>query len=303
MTHMRSVIWWCVLLGVSVVGAQVVTFSDPSAWMTHGKEKFIVKAQLDTAQIESKKVNLTLSMVVDGKVRRLNREGFAADDFYKEFDLGRVGRTVVGGYDYLSVDWRIPGGDKEGTVAPIGVVVLEKLPKHDPLIARRIDDGLTGAVAAKAVAANGLKQLDGISYGFGWNMKALWIVAKGEGGPLEVIVDGKNGKNAFLSYPDRIARLFPESDSVHAFHYSRKLKDGKIVYEEDEWHHEMLVDTQGTYVVAGMRWYDMGVIPADNRTVGLGVFTLDADGAQENALWEDSEREIPGTWGDLRLAD
>lgn len=303
MTHMRSVVCWYVLLGVSVAGAQVVTFSDPSEWMTHGKEKFIAKAQLDTAQIESRKVNLTLSIVIDGKSRRLNRERFAADDFYKEFDLGRIGRTVVGGYDYLSVDWSIPGGDKEGTVAPIGVIVLEKLPKHEPMIARRIDDGLTGAAAAEAVAANGLKQLGGITYGFGWNMTALWVVAKGTGGPLEVIIDGKNAKNAFLSYPDRIARLFPEADSVHAFHYTRELTDDGIVYKENEWHHDMVVDTQGTYVVAGMRWYDMGVIPANKRTMGLGVFTLDGEGAQQDALWEDSKREIPGTWGDLRLVE
>ncbi|MBD3243158.1 MAG: hypothetical protein GF331_21390 [Chitinivibrionales bacterium] len=303
MVHMRSIVCGCVLLGVTVVGAQVVTFSDPSEWMTHGKEKLVVKAQLDTAQIESKTVEMTLSAVIDGRTRRLRRKRFAADDFYKEFDLGRVGRTVIGGHDYLSVDWRIADSDKEGTVAPIGVIVLEELAKHEPMLVRRIDDGLVGAAAADAIAANGLKQIGDISYGFGWNMKALWVVAKGAGGPLEVLIDGKNAKNAYLSYPDRILRLFPEADSAHAFHYTRELKDEEIVYTENTWHHDMVVDTAGPYVVAGMRWYDMGVIPAGRRTVGLGVFTLNADDEQQEALWEDSERAIPGTWGDLRLVE
>ena len=304
MTRFGEMVAGCVLIGVAAAGAQVVAFSDPSDWMTVPSGHIVMKTQLDTAQLGSKKVELTLHMVQNGKRRRVARKVYKADDFSKEFDLGNVGRKVLGGYDYLSVSWKVPGEKHEGVCEPFGVVDLEKLPKLEPVVVRKIGDGLSGSGLVSAVTGTGTAELGGVTYAFAWNAEALWVACKsGSKGVLEVILDGKNGKNAYLSYPDRILRIVPATDSVHAFHYKRSLRDGAIEYHEETWHHEMSSATADGFVVAGLPWYDTGIIPADNRTVGLGCFVLNGDGAVASSLWKQSQRTIPGTWGDMKLAE
>lgn len=301
MMRSRELVCACVALLVTAGSAQVVTFSDPSDWMTQPSDTIVMKTQLDTAQIESGKVDLTLYLVEDGKSKRLARKTFAADDFSKEYRLGVVKRTVVGGYDYLKVDWSIPGSKKQGVCQPFGVVNLDKLPSAEPVAAKRVADGLSGEELVKALTGNGSAELGGMTYSVGWNADALWFACTGGEGVLEVILDGKNGKNAYLSYPDRVLHLVPAADSAYVYHYKRALKDEAITYTETVWHSDMVRESVGGHVVVGLKWYDTGIIPEDNRTFGFGAFATDRDGVVKASLWKGSSRVVPGTWGDMKL--
>jgi len=292
------------LLGVCVgAGSQEVMFNDPSEWMTHRQSTFRVKTQVDTAEVGGKQIGMTLYSVVNGRRQTLGRGQFEADDFTKEVELGELNKNVIGGHDYLSIEWDVRGGDKEGVCEPVGVVVLEKLPKHAPVVARDITTDGEPAKAAAALKDDEFHTVGGQSFVTGWDEEALWLVFKRSDSEntLELAFDGKNGKNAFVAYADRFVRYVPSVDSVHALHYTRSFKDDEIVYEEAAWHHETIISSEGEYMVVGLRWHDLGVIPQDNRTVGFGAFELGADEKETASLHEGSRRTVPGTWGNLRL--
>ena len=73
--------------------------------------------------------------------------------------------------------------------------------------------------------------------------------------------DGKNGKNAFLSYPDRIISYIPAKDSLNTIHYKRDVKEDTLRYTDKLWQSEIKKEIIGEKVVISMPWADIGVIP------------------------------------------
>ncbi len=302
--NMRRALLGTLLLGACVgAESQVVTFSDPSAWMTHRSNTFTARAQLDTAKIGEKNIRLVLYSMTDGRKRTIASKTVAADDFVKKFELGSLSEKVIGGDDYLGIEWNVQGGTQSGTCEPIGLVVLDELPKHTPIAAREISTGGDPAKVPAALQEGDFHAVGGQSLGVGWDSTALWFAFKHSefDGVVEVALDGKNGKNAFLAYADRLVRYAPSADSVHTFHYRRQVQDGAVAYREARWRNETIISSQGDYTVVGLRWHDIGVIPQDKRTVGCGAFEIDAGGKTIASLHEGSTRMIPGTWGNLQL--
>jgi hypothetical protein len=225
-------------------------------------------------------------------------------DFSAEFKLGAAGSSLLGGFDYLGIDWSIPGSKDKGICEPFGLVVIKQWPAGEVIPVRKIAEGVAAGDVAAQVKAEEYRAVGAGKYALVWNRDALWVVASGAA--VEVALDGKNAKNAFLSYPDRLVRLIPASDSVYAYHCKRSFKDGTISYPEDKWNHETVVSAAGGVVTAGVRWHDTGIIPEitqgeGERTVGFAAFALKDDGSVSASTPKGSVRENPGTWGDLKL--
>jgi hypothetical protein len=303
--------WQCLSAGsiLAVVAlstaAPVVTFNEPAEWLTQRSSRIVAKVQLDTAQIKSKQVQMALSVVAGGKKQMVSRKSFKADDFSKEFDLGTVGKSLVGGYDYLSIEWSIPGAKETGTCAPVGLVELEKMPRAQVLQARKLAAGMAGAAVAAGLQVGDFVKVGGAEVAFGWNAAGLWVVCRKAGVPADkhvlLCLDGKNGKNAFLSYPDRLFRCFPQRDSVYAFHYQRALNNNVVTYTEALWNNESTVQATSDAIVISIKWHDIGVLPVDERAIGLAAFVVDAAGKASAALPAGSLTVVPGTWADLVL--
>lgn len=289
------VVGWLSMVASAVLG-QTVLLNDPVSWITMRNGQMVVKAQLDTAQIRSKKVFLELAMVSGGREKILQKKTFSISDYSEEFDLGKIGSKLVGGYDYCKINWSIPGGTEKGVCVPVGVAVLEELP---------VVKVVSADSAGQADETHGKSKVDvgNCRFSVSWDRKqlAFWIL-KGESttGFLEIAIDGKNAKNAFLSYPDRIIRYFPGSDSVVAVHYKRNLSGDKIEYTEQVWNSELLSKSVDGGVVVCVPWYDLGVIPFVDRTMGIAVFEL-AGSATTSAFPATAAKENPATWANLVL--
>ena len=120
---------------------------------------------------------------------------------------------------------------------------------------------------------------------------------------MAFLFDGKNAKNAFLSYPDRVVRFVPADDSVYVLHYKRELKDGVVAYNETVWHTEVTSVVGNSYVVITVPWHDTAILPFHGRRVGFAAFVVDADGATQAAVPQTAKYANPGTWGDLVYRD
>lgn len=289
----------------TVVSAQIVTFSDPSEWMTVRSSSVVAKVQLDTAQIPGKKIRMGMYAVSGGKKKAVGvAQNFAIDDFSEEFALGKVDRTVVGGFDYLGIEWSIPGRTDKGICEPFGLVEVAKWPAGEMISVRKCGAGTDVKSVVGGIKESDVRTVGGLSYALAWNEQAFWVACKkGAAGTLEVAMDGKNGKNAFLSYPDRLVQVLPQNDSVYVYHCRRALKDNSIAYTPEVWHTETIKGVSGEWVVAGVRWHDTGIVGAKERAFGFAAFTVDSARTVLASMPVSSIRENPGTWGDVQLVE
>lgn len=297
-----SAAFLCVSAMVSSVVAQLVIFNEPTPWITNRSDSGIVRLQLDTARIESKKITLSLSSHINDNKRTLRTKTFRIDDYAEEYNLGPIGKDLVGGHDYLKIEWKIPGSDDHGYCAPFGIVDLDAMGPPKVLEA----DSLQGELNEENVQGllkDTFRTLGESGFGMLWT-KRKWIIAckktDAEEGNLTFVLDGKNGKNAFLSYPDWGIRYFPKSDSLFSFHYSRRLSVDEIRYKEAVWHNEIeTIDGEELFIVM-VPWHDTGVIPFDGRRMGLVAYLSRGDEIAE-AIPEKAQWDLPGTWADLVL--
>jgi len=213
-----------------------------------------------------------------------------------------VDSDIIGGKDYLFIEWKVEGTDKEGTVAPFGIVNLhDDDPKKGALSCKKI----TGSMNAGSVIGV-LKDNDFVAAGSGkfcavWNSEKLGFVCKNykEIENLTLVVDGKNGKNAFLSFSDRIISYYPANDSLQAVYYKRGVRDEGIDYQEKNWKQEITKEVKDNTVLIAVPWHDLAILPIDGRIFGFAVFATSEE--KTAAVPETAQKEIPGTWGNMVL--
>jgi hypothetical protein len=143
-----------------------------------------------------------------------------------------------------------------------------------------------------------------ISYSFAWNKDALFAVVKksASGDTVKFSFDGKSAKNAFLSYPDRIVVCSPgDSIIVNGIHFRRNIENNAMVYHRQEWRNEISYEVVGDNVVVRIPWYDTGMIPFEERTIGFAAFVTDARGRTVSQVPSSAQFFIPATWGMLLL--
>jgi len=284
--------WFCV-----PAFGDIVTFNSPGQWLTERSDKMVLKVQLDTSKIPQKKVSFVLTKIESGKKKALATKAFKVTDYSQEYNLGSVGTGLLGGKDFLKVEWSLPGTKEKGSLFPIGIVDLDKLPALEPLHAAKAAAASVADLAAKAKFTT----LKNGSFAIFWTPKVLSIVCKKEpaGGILRFAFDGKNGKNAFIAYSDRVVDVVVAKDSVNAFMYNRVAVTDSISYSVKPWQTEITTSAEKDFVVVNIPMYDIGLVGQDERVVGFSAYSVDEKGAFLAAFPEKAKLLLPGSWSSI----
>jgi len=297
----RQLITSAVLIaaGASIAVSQVVVLNSPAQWLTLRNDSVVAKAQVDTALNKSKVIKYTLSSVIGGVTKVIAKKEVKVTDVANDAFIAKVNSNVLGGLDYLKIEWAADSQKTE--ILPFGILALEKLPKSTPVQIKKVDS----TSSLKAIA-DGLKDADFTkigthAYALAWNSNALYLITKksADSTVLTVAIDGKNGKNAFLAYPDRFVMV--KKDSVWGTHYNRAITDGKMKYSEIAWNNEISKEIVGDNIVVALPWHDSGIVPFEGRQAGFAVFVKKGDKTAA-AVPEKAQYYIPGTWGNLVLS-
>jgi hypothetical protein len=216
-----------------------------------------------------------------------------------------MGKELAGGRSYIKIDWSIPDvTNGKGSLLPIGIAALDKLPKNEAIAVPRLKEGVDMAAVASSVQAGDFRALGVLKFAFAWNKDALYIVLEKKAMPGDVrfAFDGKNGKNAFLSFADRVVMYQPDKDSLRETHFSRVMAGDTLKYNQKAWPNELTKSASGDKTIIRVPWYDVGIIPFEERRMGMGIMAFDAKGQQTAALPPKADFFLPGTWCDLLLA-
>lgn len=292
-----------VVLGYSAGSfAQILTFNSPAPWLSLRNDSIVVKTQLDTSKFAQKKITLSVTKIENKQKKVIATKTFKVTDFTQDFALGLAGTSLLGGKDYLKIEWSVPGITDKGYCAPIGIVAADKINKIQPMH------------VAKASAAPDIKSIAGIvkdkqflkvqnaEFLPLWDSSALWIVLKKT--TLKDVVkftfDGKNGKNAFVSYPDKMVDYVVEKDSLHTYINERSFADS-ILYNQKIWTNDVTKSSDKDYVMVKLPWYDLGIAkPFEGRIMGFAAFALAAKGSMVG-FPDKATLYTPGSWGSLVL--
>lgn len=303
MTVKRNLLTLCLFLGfTSVVFGQAVTFHSPVPWITLRENKIIAKTLIDTAEVKTNSVKLTLSKVINGKKVHIASKKFKSKDYSQELELATIDDKVIGGKDFLRIDWKVLGTDKKGIIFPFGVVEIGEVTEDDAIKCKKF----SGKLEADAVKGQ-LQDKDFLTVGNlmfcpVWNDKNLGLVCKKLKGTesISFTIDGKNGKNAFLAFSDRIVTYYPKADSLYSVSYRRGVAEDSIQYNERKWAQEVKKEVKEDLVLITVPWHDIGMLASDGRIFGFGIFAKISE-KESVAFPETAKKEIPGTWGNVVL--
>ena len=294
-----------ILIISGVIYSQSISFHSPIPWTTLRNGKINAKTLLDTAEIKKKTVNLKLYKVENGKKRSLTTKTFKPVDYSFETQLSELKNTVLGGTDFLRIEWKVRGTDKKGYIEPFGIVQLSEKDDENQWKCKEI---ITGTISLGEIT-NLLKDSDftslgNVSFCLVWNKEIFGILYKNskEMNSIKVFFDGKNGKNAFISFSDRELGYFPENDSINAIYYKRDVSDSGIVYTSHNWIQEIKKEINDNTVLLSIPWYDLGIIAKDKRRFGFAIIVKDGK-KRSIALPEKAHEKIPGTWGNIVLVE
>lgn len=289
------------IFSASAVFSQAVSISSPVSWVTQRNDSIFLRAQVDTSMLKKKAINVSLIQINNGKKKVLIKKNLMLNDNTIELNLGMAGKDLLGGQEFLRLEWAVPDSGEKGVIEPVGIINLQKMPKNDTLKALRVSDGIsTGAVAA----LNGqFTKLGAAEFSTAWNMNKFFILMKktSDENFIRFTFDGKNGKNAFISYPDRIISYKMANDSLSATHFNREISKDSLVYSQKEWNCEVSKEVIGDKVVISIPWADLGVIPFEERVMGFGSFYQKSSGEAIASIPKKAQQFIPGTWADIFL--
>ena len=283
---------------------EAVTVIEPAPWTTFRSDSIVVSVQADTLRLPQKAVAFKVNRNSNGRTSTLFSKNVRMEDVSAKVFLGRLGALPLGGADFLTVEWSVPGTELKGVIEPLGAARLpDAVTARPPLSAARLKEGATEAQAADFLRGVGAAEAGGVKFAAGWNNDALYILINAADGVTEaqVAIDGKCGKSAFLSWADRFAVFSAASDSVYGRHYRRSLDKNVMKFEEMPWGgaSTLSVAKAETSRLIKIRWYEVGIQPFEERNVGFSVFSA---GKSKKAAYPGlADREIPGTWGDLKL--
>jgi hypothetical protein len=285
--------------GASIAASQVVVLNSPAQWLTLRNDSVVAKAQVDTSLNKSKVIKYRLSSVIGGVTKVIATKDVKVNDVASDAFIAKVNSSVLGGLDYLKIEWA--ADSQKAEILPFGILALEKLPKTEPVQIKKVD-----STASLKAIADGLKDTDFAkigthSYALAWNSNALYMIAKKSADTtvLAFTIDGKNGKNAFVAYPDRFVMI--KKDSVWGTHYNRNVAETKMKYSEIVWHNEISKEIVGDKIVVALPWHDSGIVPFEGRQAGIAVFVRNGEKTVASVP-NKAQYYIPGTWGNLVLS-
>jgi hypothetical protein len=284
---------------------EAVTITSPTPWMTLRSDSVVVSVQADTLRLPQRSIAFKVSKNSNGKTSALFSKTVKMDDVSADVFLGRLGALPLGGTDFLTVEWSVPGSELKGVIEPLGAVRLpDEVTARPPLSAARLKEGVTEAQVADILRGVGGTEAGGVRFAAGWNTDALYVLINAAEGVTEaqIAIDGKCGKSAFLSWADRFAVFSAASDSVYGRHYKRSVDKSVMKFDEMAWGGQSTLSVTKAEVsrLIKIRWYEVGIQTFEERNIGFAVFA--ANKAKKAAAYPGlANREIPGTWGDLKL--
>ena len=293
-----------------------VVVAEPSPWSTLRSDSVTVKVQAGLARLpEGGGIDFKVVRRSGARASTLFTKSVGMDDSSADIFLGRSRDVPLGGTDYLSIEWSVPGTGLKGVVEPVGVVRLDGaapdgnkwVPANPPLTAVRLKDGVADDEASGALAGAGGFEAGGIKFSAGWNTEGLFILFTPADGvsAVEFAFDLKCGKNAFLAWADRFVVYSAASDSVSGLHSGARSVDKEgMKFEEKAWGSGQslsVVKAESARLVK-VKWYELGAQPFEERNVGFAVFVKGRVKKQPASYPAAAVRGIPGTWGDINLA-
>jgi hypothetical protein len=287
-----------------------VVISSPAAWTTLRSDSVTVSLQADTAALPKGSVSFKVLRRSGARSSVLFSKSVKVEDGAVDAFLGRVpGGLPVGGSDFLSIEWSVPGTELKGVVEPVGVVKLNGkvvednkwVPGSPRLAAVRLEEGITGDRAAEALGGLAGVGVGGGKIAAGWNDAKLFLSCTplGSAAEAEFAFDLKCGYNAFLAWADRFVAT--DDDSAYGSHASMRSvdKDGLKV-EESPWVGAAApaLVRAGKARMVSLDWSELGIQPFEGRAVGFAAFAKGKAGVSYPA---GANRAIPGTWGGIEL--
>ena len=279
-----------------------MTFNSPAPWLTQRNDSIMVKAQLDTSKFAKKQLTLALSKTEAGKKKVVLSKTFKVKDFTQDFFLGMANTNLVGGKDFFKVIWSIPGAKDSGYCAPIGIVNIDKIAKSEPVHATKVVTPIDLKDIAGLVKDKKFTKVGGEEFLLLWNTKTLSIIVKKSVSKsvIKFTFDGKNGKNAFVSFADKMLDYVMVKDSVFAYENDRSYQDS-INYTQKPWISEIKKVSDKDYTLITVPWFDVGLLPFDGRLMGFGAFVM-AEAAKTPAAYPEKAIVLePGSWGNAVL--
>lgn len=306
MTVKHNIVKVSLLLSIvtGIAFGQAVSFHSPVPWITLRENKIIAKTLIDTAEVKKNTVKLTIAKVINGKKMTVATKKFKSTDYSQEYELATIEDKIIGGKDFLRIDWKVLGTDKKGMILPFGIIEVGDVTENDAVKCKKISGKLEAASLKAQLQDKDFLAAGNLMFCPVWNDKMLGLVCKNAKEMENIIftVDGKNGKNAFLSFSDRIVTYYPKIDSLHAVYYKRGIADEAIKYDEKKWVQEIRKDAKDGLVVIAIPWHDLGMLALDGRIFGFGVFASVSE-KESGAYPETAKKEIPGTWGNAVLKE
>jgi hypothetical protein len=292
------------VIGYSIgVVAQTITFNSPSPWLTLRSDSLIVKAQLDTSKFPKKKITLTASKIEGNKKKQIATKTFKVSDFTQDFSLGVAGTGLIGGRDFVSITWSVPGAKDSGTCGPVGIANIDKMARKDTLHAAKSSGEIDAKNFSEAMKTAKFTKIKDQEYSLLWTPTALIILCKKSAAPgaIRFVIDGKNGKNAFVAYSDKMIDYVAAKDSVFAFYNERSFADS-VTYKQKAWVNEFVKASDKDVAVIRVPWFDLGIgKPFEHRVMGFSVFALGDKAAVLAAYPDKAAVLVPGSWGNLVL--
>jgi len=291
----------CVLGFSAFSFGQIMTFNSPAPWLTQRNDSIVVKAQLDTSKFAKKQLTLSLLKMEAGKKKQVLTKTFKVKDFTQDFFIGMANASLVGGKDFFKVIWSIPGAKDSGYCAPIGIVNIDKIAKSGPVHATKVVTPIDLKDIAGLVKDKKFTKVGADEFLLLWNTKTLSIIVKKSAvkSTVKFTFDGKNGKNAFVSFADKMLDYVMDKDSVFAYENDRSYLDS-ITYTQKAWVSEIKKVSDKDYALVTIPWYDVGLLPFDGRLMGFGAF-VKTDVPKPAAYPEKAEVLEPGSWGNAVL--
>jgi hypothetical protein len=294
---------FCAAGSSRAAATDIVSFNSPGQWLTQRTDAVVAKMQLDTAKIPKKKIELSLFRVEGGKKKLISTKESKVKDYSLDLALGSAGSPLVGGKEFLRIEWNLPGSKDKVMLFPFGVVNLDKIPKVEPLHAVKVKDAINAKNWATLISGVKYASVKGDEFGLLWTPKALAVVVKKPAAKdiIRFTFDCKNGKNAFLAHSDRIIDLYCAKDSLGTMFFERGVANDSIVYTQNSWRNEVSLTGDKQTAVIVVPWYDLGMLPLDERTIGFAAFVVDE---KANALAANPAKAqwlLPGSWGSVVL--
>jgi len=291
-----------------------VVVTAPSPWSTLRSDSVTVSVQADTSKLPKGSIDFKVVRRSGSRAPALFTKSVKMGDNSADVFLGRSAGAPLGGADYLSIEWSVPGTELKGVIEPVGVAVLDGavsdnkwVPARPPLTAMRLKDGAADDQAAGALAGAEGFEVGGMKFSAGWNAEGLFVLFTPADGvsAVEFAFDMKCGKNAFLAWADRFVVYSAAGDSVSGLHSGARSVDKEgMKFEERAWGsgQSLSVAKADAARLVKVKWYELGAQPFDERSVGFAVFAKGRVKKQPASYPAAAVRGIPGTWGDINLA-